>query len=120
MPANYDTAVKTSRITATRDYFANGSLEIQASDDSVLVVFSLSLTGGTVMTDTWTLAFDASTVAASVTGNATKAVLKNSGGDAHLTGLTVGTSGSDVNLDSTGITSGQNVTISSATVQHAA
>jgi hypothetical protein len=36
-----------------------------------------------------------------------------------VTGLTVGTSGSDINLNSTSITSGGTVTISSATITHA-
>lgn len=119
MAVTYNAAVKTSRMTATRDYFANGTLEILTAADAVLVTFGLSGSGGTVSTDTWTLALDASTVAASGTGTAAKAQIKTSGGSAHLTGLTVGTSGSNINLDSTSITSGQNVTLSSATLQHA-
>jgi hypothetical protein len=65
------------------------------------------------------LAFDAGSVTASGTGTAAAARIKTSGGTSNLTGLTVGTSGSDINLDSTSITSGQTVTLSSATIQHA-
>lgn len=119
MAVTYTTAAKTPRITATRDHFADGTLEILTSADAVLVTFALSLAGGTISTDTWTLAFDASTVAAGATGTAAKAQIKTSGGVADLTGLTVGTTGSDINLDNTSITSGQNVTLSSATIQHA-
>lgn len=119
MAVTYNLLVKTDRITATRDYFANGSLEILTAGDVVLATLGLSASGGTIATDTWTLAFDASTVTAAATGTATKAQIKTSGGDAHLTGLTVGTSGTDIVLDSAAITSGQDVTISSATVQHA-
>jgi hypothetical protein len=47
--------------------------------------------------------------------------LKNSGGTARITGLTVGatSSGAGVELDNTSIASGQTVTISSATFTHA-
>lgn len=89
MGITYDTAVKTDRITATRDYFANGTLEI-LDGATVLDTFGLSATGGTISTDIWTMAFDASTVAATATGTADGAQVKNSGGSAHLTGLTVG------------------------------
>jgi hypothetical protein len=120
MAVTYATAVKTARITATRDHFADGTLEILTSANAVLATFGLSGTGGTISGDTWTLAFDAGTVTAGATGTAAKAQIKNSTGTANLTGLTVGTSGADINLSSTSINSGQNVTLSSATIQHAA
>lgn len=120
MAVTYNTATKTARMTATRDYYADGTLEIMTSANAVLATFGLSGTGGTVSTDTWTLAFDAGTVTAGATGTAAKAQIKTSGGTAGLTGLTVGTSGSDINLSTTSINSGQNVTLSSATIQHAA
>ena len=118
MAVTYTTAVKTDRITATRDYFANGTLEI-LDGATVLATFGLSASGGTIATDTWTLVFDASTVAAGATGVADGAQIKNSVGTAGITGLTVGTAGSDINLDNTSINSGQDVTLSSATIQHA-
>ena len=119
MAVTYATAVKTARMTATRDHFANGTLEIMTSADAVLVTFGLDAAGGTISGAVWTLVFDNSTVPASGTGTAAKAQVKNSGATANLTGLTVGTSGSDINLDSVDITSGQNVTLSSATITHA-
>lgn len=119
MAVTYNVAVKTDRMTATRDYFGAGTLEIQTSGDAVLAVFDLTTAGGSVSGAVWTLAFDASTVAASGTGTAAKAVVKNSANAAHITGLTVGTSESDINLDSVSITTGQNVTLSSATLTHA-
>lgn len=120
MAVTYNVAVKTARITATRDYFANGTLEIGTSGmASVLATFGLSASGGTVSGDTWTLVFDNSTVSAGATGVAAAAQIKDSGGNAHITGLTVSTSGADINLDNTSINSGQNVTLSSATIQHA-
>lgn len=120
MAITYNTAVKTDRMTATRDYFANGTLEIgTAGMGAVLATFGLSASGGTVSGDTWTLVFDASPVAASGTGTAAAAQIKTSGGSAHLTGLTVGTGSTDIVLDSTSITSGQNIDLSSAALQHA-
>ena len=120
MAVTYATAVKTARITATRDHFANGTLEIMDAANVVLAVFGLDAAGGTIAGDTWTLVFDASTVSAVASGTASKAQIKNSTGTANLTGLTVGVSGSNINLDSVSITSGQNVSLTSATVQHAA
>lgn len=120
MAVNYTAAVKTPRITATRDHFVNGTLEIQTSADAVLVTFTLTAVAGTIAADTWTLAFVNSTVAAGASGTATKAVIKTSGGTADITGLTVGTAGSDINLDNTSINATQNVTLNSAAIQHAA
>jgi hypothetical protein len=123
MAVTYSNAIKSARMTATRDYHANGTLVIQTAADATLVTFTLSASGGTITgasTNEWTLAFVAGTVAASGTGVAAKAVIKNSGGTTGVSGLTVGTSGSDINLDNTSINSGQNVTLSSAKITHAA
>ncbi len=121
MAVTYATAVKTARITATRDHFANGTLEILTSADALLATFGLSASGGTISGAVWTLVFDASTVAASASGTAAKAQLKTSGGTANLTGLTVVVTGGtgDIQLNSLSVTSGQNVTLSSATITHA-
>lgn len=119
MSVIYDTATKTARITATRDECANGTLEIRTAADAVLATFGLSATGGTIATDTWTLVFDASPVVASGTGTAAKAVIIDSVAGVRITGLTVGTSATDIILDSVSITSGQNVSLTSATIQHA-
>ena len=119
MAVTYATAVKTDRMTATRDHFANGTLEILTAADALLVTFGLSAGGGTIATNVWTLTFDAGTVAASGTGTAAKAQLKTAGAAANLTGLTVGTSGADINLNNTSINAAQNVTLTSATITHA-
>lgn len=118
------TAIKTDVMTAMRDYLAEGTLELQAANDDVLAIFTLTETGGSVSGDTWTIAFVANTVngesvAAGGTA-ATKARFKNAGGTVSITGLTVGLSSSDIILDNTSIASGQDVTISSATIQHPA
>lgn len=119
MGVTYSAAAKTARITATRDHFADGTLEILAGA-TVLATFGLSATGGSISTDTWTLAFDAATVAAGNTGVADGAQIKTAGAAADITGLTVGTGGTDIIIDNTSINSGQNVTVNSASIQHAA
>jgi hypothetical protein len=58
-------------------------------------------------------------VNASATGTAAKAELRqNNGTTVEASGLTVGTSGSDINLTSVSITSGQTVTVTSGTITH--
>lgn len=125
MAVVYDTPTKTSRMTATRDAVCggtSGTLEIcTAGYGAVLALFTLTTAGGTVTNDVWTLAFTASTVTGGGGGGvAAIARLKNNGGTVKISGLTVGTSGSDINLNSTTIGVGSNVTLSSATITHAA
>lgn len=64
MAVIYSTAVKEDRMTATRDAVANGTLEIMAADNTVLAIFGLSASGGSVSGAVWTLAFDATSVSA--------------------------------------------------------
>lgn len=100
-----------------------GTLEIMAADNTVLAIFGLSASGGSVSGAVWTLAFDATSVSAESGAGAgktaTQAQIKDSGATAQITGLTVGTSGSDINLSSTTIANGNTVTLSSATITHA-
>ena len=57
---------------------------------------------------------------ASNTGTAAVARIKEGGGTTIADGLTVGTSATDIILNSTSITSGQQVSISSGTITHSA
>lgn len=115
MAVTLTTAAKTAGVTAIRDHFANGTLEILTAGDVVLATFGLDAAGGTVAGAVWTLVFDATTVAAAATGTAAKAQIKTSGGVANLTGLTVGITGADANFTNTAFASGQNITVPSAT-----
>lgn len=120
MAVTYATATKTARMQATADHFASGTLEIgTAGMATVLATFTFTASQTGVSGDTWTLQFTSGTVAAGATGTAAAAQIKTSGAAANITGLTVSTSGADINLDNTSINSGQNVTISSATITHA-
>src|SRR5262252_9889686 len=53
------------------------------------------------------------------TGTAAAARLRTGANADVVTGLTVGTSGSDINLNSTSITTGQTVTLTSGVITHA-
>lgn len=120
MSVIYDNTMKVARMTAARDAVVSGTLVIMTAADVVLATFTLTNPGGTVAgAGVWTLAFSAGTVTAGASGTATKAEIRNSGGTARITGLTVGVSASDINLNSVSITSGQSVTLSSGTITHA-
>lgn len=120
MAVTYDTATKQTRIDATRASMINGSIEIcTAAYASVLATFTLTATAGTCASGVWTIAVTSSNVSAAATGTAAIARIKDSGGTARITGLTVGTSGTDVIVANTSINSGQTVTFSSGTITHA-
>lgn len=82
------------------------------SGNTALATFTFSAAGsqGTPSGGSMTLVFSATTVTAAATGTATFFRIANTTPTALIQG-TVGTSGSDFNLSSTGITSGDNVSI---------
>lgn len=96
-PTNPDTAISGNTALATFTFNATA----YGSD---------SLSGGFEQT---TAAFAASTVTAAATGTAAWARMLKSDGTTVVADLTVGTSASDVNLNSVSITSGGNVTLTS-------
>jgi hypothetical protein len=89
---------------------------------SVLATIALGNPAGTTGSGVLTFSgFPRSDTSADNTGTAAAARIRTaSGGTDIVTGLTVGLSASDINLDSLNITAGQTVTISSATITHAA
>jgi hypothetical protein len=123
MAVTYTTAVKNARLTAVSTAIGStGVLEIgTTSMGTVLATIALDSTAGTAASAVLTFSgFPKSDVSADNTGTAAEARIRTaSGGTDIVTGLTVGTSGSDINLDSLSITAGQTVTISSATITHA-
>lgn len=124
MAVTYSTAVKTARMTAVRDQIDGGAgagkLEIgTANMASVLATITLADPCGSVANGVLTLTMPQSDTSADATGTAAAARIRDSNNTDIITGLTVGTSGSDINLDSTSITAGQTVTINSATITHA-
>lgn len=124
MAVTYTTAVKNARLDAvTSQIGTTGVLEIgTTSMGTVLATIALgnpaaaSASGG-VLTFS---GFPRSDTSADATGTAAAARIRTaSGGTDIVTGLTVGLSGSDINLDSLSITAGQTVTINSMTITHA-
>lgn len=115
----YATATKTARMTATKDQVLNGTLEIRSAALVVLATFTLSASAGSVSGDVWTLGFAASTVTAVADGVANNAIIKSSGGTTRISGLSIDTSGADINLTNTSIATGQSVSLVSATITHA-
>lgn len=124
MAVTYSTAMKTARMTATRNAIdagtGNGSIEIgTAAMALVLAVIPLSAECGTVSGAILTFDMPKSDTSADDDGTAAAAQIKDGDGTVVVSGLTVGTTGSDINLDSVSITTGQTVTLSSATITHA-
>ena len=97
-----------------------GKLEIGTTGmGTVLATITLDATAGTTSGGVLTFSsFPKSDSSADATGTAAAARIRTSVNADVVTGLTVGTSGTDVILDSTSITSGQVVTINSATITH--
>lgn len=124
MAVVYTTAVKNARLDAvTTAIGTTGVLEIGTTGmGTVLATIPLAnpaapAASGGVLTFT----MPESDTSADATGTAAAARIRTaSGGTDIVTGLTVGTSGSDINLDTTSINAGQTVTITSATITHAA
>jgi hypothetical protein len=105
----YDIGAKTARMTATRNHFAGGSLEILDAKGTVLARIPISREGGTVARDKWTIQFDGSAgnpPLGIALGSAKTARIKTSSGSSDLTGLTVGMRDSKA------------VTIDSGIIQH--
>ena len=84
----------------------------------VLATIALSTTPGTVTGSVFTLSGVPLSVSASASGTAALAELRNNAGTTVVSGLTVGTSATDIILNSTTITSGQTVTITAGTITH--
>jgi len=122
MAVTYTTAVKNARLDAVVTQIGSaGVLEIgTTSMGTVLATIDLGNPAGTTSGGILTFSgFPRSDTSADATGTAAAARIRTaSGGTDIITGLTVGTSASDINLDSVSITTGQTVTITSATITH--
>lgn len=123
MAVTYSATLKSTRMTAVRDAIDGGAgpgtLEIGTTGmASVLAVLTLADPCGTISSDVLTFTVPFSDASADATGTAAAARVKDSSGNIVISGLTVGTSGTDVVLTSTSITSGQAVTITSAAITH--
>jgi len=134
MSVTYSSTLKTNRMQLVVDLIAGktqaastgsataGSLVIGTSGLSgatgVLATIALGTTPGTVSGSVLTLSGTPLSATASASGTAAKAEIRNNAGTVIVSGLTVGTSASDIVLDSVSITSGQTVNITSGTITH--
>lgn len=125
MTVTYATAAKTARLNAVVAQIdagaSPGKLKIRDASNVVLSTHTLADPCGSVTGDVLTFDFDPDISAtAGATGTAANAIITDSTDTTIISGLTVGTSGTDIVLDSVSITSGQTVTIATGTITHAA
>ena len=125
MAVTYSDTVKDNRMTQVLNAIDGGAgagyIEIcSAAYAAVLATITLSDPCGTVGTQALTLTMPKSDTNADNTGTAAIARIKDSTGTIVVSGLTVSTSGADINLSSLAITAGDTVTVNSAVITHAA
>jgi hypothetical protein len=123
-------ATGNARLAATLTTVVSGQTVDGAASFGQLVIGTASLSGGTGVLATITLQKPSFSIAsktatllgvplsavASATGTAALAELRDSTGLSIVTGLTVATSGANINLGTVSITSGQTVTITSGSI----
>lgn len=126
MAVTYSTAAKTARMNAVVAQIDAGSgpgiLEIGTTGMStVLATLTLADPCGTVSSGVLTLDFDPDITDSSAdnTGTAAVARIKDSTGTVVISDLTVGTSGTEVELVNVSINAGQAVTLTTGTITHA-
>lgn len=125
MAVTYSTAAKTARMQAVIDQIdagaSPGKLKIRDSGNVVLATLTLTDPCGTAASGVLTFDFDPdiSDTSADASGTAANAIITDSSDTTVISGLTVGTSGTDIVLDSVSITAGQTVTITAGTITHA-
>lgn len=124
MSVNYAADLKTSRMQAVRDRIdadvGAGTLEIgTAGMAAVLAIITLadpaSSVAGSVLT---ILGVPLSSAPAIGAGTAAAARIKDNSGDIIVSGLTVGTSGTDIIVSSTTIAINDVVRLDSGTISH--
>lgn len=123
MAVNYSTTVKNARLTVVRDAIDGGSgpgtLEICTSAyASVLVTVTFDDPCGNVSSGVLTFSATPLSATASNSGTAAIARIKDSSGTVVCDGLTVGTSATDIIVNTTTVNSGASVSVTSATITH--
>jgi hypothetical protein len=122
MAVTYTTTVKNARLDAVVTAIGStGVIEIgTAGMAAILATITLNASAGTSSGGVLTLSGFPKSDIADGTGTAAAARIRTAvGGTDIVTGLTVGTSGSDINLDSVTITTGELITLTAATITHA-
>ena len=125
MAVTYSDAAKEDRFDAVIALIgATGKMIIRDSGNTVLAEFALANPAATVtvpVAGTVKMVFDVdpdiTDSSANATGTAHNAIITD-GTTTIISGLTVGTSGTDVIIDNTSITSGQAVTLTTGEITH--
>jgi hypothetical protein len=123
----YSTPTKAARMTAVVNQIGtSGKIKLLTAADAIVVTFPLAAVAATVVNDVMTFN-DANggtagilNAAAGAAGIVAKAIVTTSADVTVVSGLTVGTSGTDFIVDNTNITLGQGVTVSSVVFTHGA
>lgn len=123
MAVVYAAALKTTRMQAVRDAIdagpAAGDLQIgTAGMGSVLATITLADPASSVAGAVLTLLWVPLAATAGASGTAAEARIRDSTGTVVVSGLTVGTSGTDIIISSTTINSGDTVTCTAGTITH--
>ena len=103
--------------TATAGFLVIGTSALSGVT-GVLATITLSATPGTVSGSVFTLSGTPLSATATGTGTAALAEFRNTAGTVIVSGLTVGTSGTDITINATAISTGQTVQITSGTITH--
>jgi hypothetical protein len=103
--------------TATAGFLVIGTSALSGAT-GVLATITLSATPGTVSGSVFTLSGTPLSATATGTGTAALAEFRNTAGTVIVSGLTVGTSGTDITINATAISTGQTVQITSGTITH--
>ena len=135
MAVTYNSTLKTNRMqlvpdlisgkaaaastgTATAGWLVIGDSTLSAPSTGILAKLPLNATPGTVTGNVFTITVTGVTASATATGTAAKAELWTNGNSPVVQGLTVGTSGTDIVISSTTISSGQTITLTSGNITH--
>ena len=123
MAVIYPIALRNTRMTVVCDVIdvgaGAGSLQIgMIVMGAVLATIALADPSASIASGVLTLLGVPLSVAASGTGTAAEARIRDSNSADVVTGLTVGTSGTNIVLDSVSITTGQTVRITAGTITH--
>lgn len=117
MAISYSNALAATRGGDTVTALNSGTMEFLDGSSTVLASLALASTCGTVSNKVLTFGTITSATISN-TGTAASVRLKDSGGTVQISGLTVGTSGTDVIVNTTAFVSGKNCSVSSATITH--
>ena len=123
MAVIYASGLRTTRMDAVKTAIdagaGAGKLKIYTSGGgTLLAVLTLSDPCGTVSGDTLTFSAITADSSADATGTAAEAKITTSADADVVTGLTVGTSGANINLNTVSIVSGATVSMSSGSLTH--